>query len=115
MARRKSGGGDPRNLPLPGSRGKGRGLSPYLLMLTRADDSSGPGPGRRAVYESGLSSTEAFRSRLLGWLADQSIPPDECVVGEATGFPVLSIQCTARVARLIGSMPGVEDVIADTG
>jgi hypothetical protein len=84
----------------------------YLVSLKEADTRVAPA-GRADVYGRNLSRTTSFRHDLERWLTDNQLEPQVAGIGDPSGFPLLSMTCTAQVAQAIAAFPEVEAVVAD--
>jgi hypothetical protein len=85
------------------------------FAITLKDDGGDPAPGthRGRFVRGRLARNERFRLQLLDWLEQQGLAAQVAEVGAPTAFNVLAIVTTAKVARKLQALEGVESVFRD--
>lgn len=102
----------PKVEKMPGaSYQRGSDMHDYLILLREVPTEAVLDRG--TVYREGLSHTTQLRDRILSSLTDRGMG-NQVEFAAPTSFPLIAVRATVEAAEVIRSVPGVEDVIADS-
>lgn len=69
---------------------------------------------RRQIYDTNLARTVAFQRKLQDWLTASGLESEVTGLAEPSGFPVITLTATPKVARQIQRFSEVESVTRDS-
>jgi hypothetical protein len=88
-------------------------MARFAITLKDDGGDTPPGTHRGRFVRGRLARNERFRLQLLDWLEQQGLAAQVAEVGAPTAFNVLAIVTTAKVARKLQALEGVESVFRD--